>query len=313
MTPPSNSAATAPAALAFDAIAPQFDQRFGPWASVAAQRRAVRAALLQEFPPAGRILELGGGTGEDAAFLAAKGFQVLLTDPSPAMVSLALTKLTALESSTQESSAEILAAEEIEEFADRKLASGQPLFDGAFSNFAPLNCVGDLNPVARGLASLLKPGAPAMLVAFGVFCPGEMITELLRGRPRNAFRRFQHGQAAARLAGHDFHVVYHRRSDLLRAFAPWFELERLLGIGVTVPPSAAEPWITRHPRLLAAMESIDRVASRPLACFGDHVLYQFRRTYVPAPQTLLVTQWNDEAKTFWRHSRLCSALRFNYE
>lgn len=278
MTPSSN-----PAALAFDAIAPQFDQRFGPWASVAAQRRAVRAALLREFPSAGKILELGGGTGEDAEFLAAMGFQVLLTDPSPAMVSIALNKLVSPEFSAPESSAEILAAEDMEEFAGHKLASGEALFDGAFSNFAPLNCVVDLNPVARGLARLLKPGAPAMLVVFGVFCPGEMATELLRGRPRNAFRRFQRGRAAARLAGHDFHVVYHRRADLLRTFAPWFKLEKRLGIGVAVPPSAAEPWITRHPRLLAAMESIDRLVSRPLTCFGDHVLCQFRRTHVPVP------------------------------
>ncbi len=50
-----------PAASAFDAIAPVFDSRFGSWASVAAQRRAVRAALLQQFPPGGRILEVGGG------------------------------------------------------------------------------------------------------------------------------------------------------------------------------------------------------------------------------------------------------------
>jgi SAM-dependent methyltransferase len=283
MTPPSNSAAVAPAALAFDTIASQFDQRFGLWASVAVQRRAVRTALLREFPPCGRILELGGGTGEDAEFLAAMGFQVLLTDPSRAMVSIARSKLVSPESTASESSAEILAAEDMEEFAGRKLASGEALFDGAFSNFAPLNCVVDLNPVARGLARLLKPGAPAMLVVFGVICPGEMATELLRGRPRNAFRRFQRGQTAARLSGHDFRVVYHRRSDLLRVFAPWFELERRLGIGVAVPPSAAEPWITRHPRLLASMESIDRVVSRPLACFGDHVLYQFRRTHVAVP------------------------------
>ena len=33
------------AAAAFDAIAERFDERFTPWLSVAAQRRAVRAAL----------------------------------------------------------------------------------------------------------------------------------------------------------------------------------------------------------------------------------------------------------------------------
>ena len=50
-----------PAAFAFDAIAPVFDSRFGDWRSVAAQRRAVRAALLRAFPRRGHILELGGG------------------------------------------------------------------------------------------------------------------------------------------------------------------------------------------------------------------------------------------------------------
>jgi SAM-dependent methyltransferase len=267
-----------PAALAFDAIAPQFDARFGAWSSVAAQRRAVRAALLREFPAGGKILELGGGTGEDAAFLASRRFQVLLTDPSPAMVSLANKKIAPLGSS-----AEILAAEDMENFAERKLAVGSELFDGCFSNFAPLNCVADLRPVARGLARLLKPGAPAMLVIFGIVCPGEMVTELLRGRPQNVLRRLQHGSAAARLAGRDFNVVYHRRADLLRSFAPWFRLEKRLGIGIAVPPSAAEPWITLHPRLLASMEAIDHLVARPLAGLGDHMLYQFRRTQIDAP------------------------------
>jgi SAM-dependent methyltransferase len=155
-----------PAVAAFDAIAPIFDERFGAWLSVAAQRRAVRAALLQEFPRGGHILELGGGTGEDASFLAGAGYDVLLTDPSPTMVGLANAKL-----SLFGARAEVATGEELEDFATRHLSGGGKQFDGAFSNFAPLNCVVDLKPVARGLARLLKPGAPAMLVIFGTFCP----------------------------------------------------------------------------------------------------------------------------------------------
>jgi hypothetical protein len=79
------------------------------------------------------------------------------------------------------------------------------------------------------------------------------------------------------LANRNFEVFYHRASDLRRAFEPWFELEQQIGIGVAVPPSAAEPWISRHPRLLVHMEAFDRVMARSLASFGDHVLYQFRR------------------------------------
>ncbi|WP_263359055.1 class I SAM-dependent methyltransferase [Acidicapsa ligni] len=262
-----------PAALAFDAIAPNFDSRFGAWHSVTAQRGAVRHALLQEFPAGGHILELGGGTGEDASFLAERGFDVLLTDPSPTMVELAKAKLSPLSAQ-----AEIATGEEMEDFATAHLSSGGTMFDGAFSNFAPLNCVTDLGPVARGLARLLKPGAPAMLVLFGTFCPGEMVVEVLRGRPHLALRRCSSGEVHARLAKREFSVVYHRRAAMQRAFAPWFVLEKRIGIGVTVPPSAAEPWISGHPHLLAAMERIDRSLARPLAMLGDHILYQFRRT-----------------------------------
>jgi len=261
-----------PATLAFDAVAPTFDSRFGAWSSVAAQRRAVRTALLERFPPGGRLLEVGGGTGEDAAFLAELGFDVLLTDPSPTMVKLATEKLAPLRAS-----AEIAAGEEMDAFAERYLSERRPLFDGVFSNFAPLNCVIDLEPVARGLAMLVKPGAAAMLVLFGTCCPGEMAVETLRGRPRLAFRRCKRGVVPARLAKYEFQVTYHRRSDVKRAFAPWFVLEKRIGIGVTVPPSAAEPWISNHPLLLTTMERIDRVIAPSLALLGDHVLYQFCR------------------------------------
>lgn len=260
------------AAAAFDAIAPNFDSRFGAWQSVAAQRRAVRALLLQQFPPGGRILEVGGGTGEDAAYLAQRGFKVLLTDPSPAMVGLAAAKLAPLGSQAQ-----LAGAEALEEIAERHSLRDGELFDGAFSNFAPLNCVTDLESAARGLARLLKPGAPAMLVLFGTCCPGEMVTELLRGRPRQAFRRLHRGVVHARMGGHEFAITYHRRRDLVSAFRRWFVLEKRFGIGVAVPPSSAEPWISRRPRLLAAMESVDRTLDRLGAVFGDHVLYQFRR------------------------------------
>jgi len=262
-----------PSAVAFDAIAKDFDSRFGAWKSVAAQRREVRAVLLREFPPGGRILELGGGTGEDAAFLAGRGFRIVHTDGSPTMVDLAQAKLARLGAQSQ-----IAALEQMEQFARRQVATDRELFDGAFSNFAALNCVDDLRPTARGLARLLKPGAPAMLVLFGTFCPGEILVELFRGRPEIMFRRFRRKPLAARIAGREFQIVYHRRAALERAFAPWFELEKRTGIGIAVPTSAAEPWITQHPRLLAGMERADTFLSRPLAILGDHILYQLRRT-----------------------------------
>jgi hypothetical protein len=53
-------------------------------------------------------------------------------------------------------------------------------------------------------------------------------------------------------------------------------------VGVFVPPSSAEPAASRFPRLLGALERLDRLAGRPLALLGDHVLCDFERTAVPA-------------------------------
>ncbi len=267
-----------PALKAFDAVAPAFDTRFGEWLSVEAQRAAVRRTLLSSFTPGSRILELGGGTGEDAVWLAKQGFDLTLTDGSPAMVAIAQEKLSILGSR-----AAVASAEELEAFGERHFSANGALFDGAFSNFAPLNCVEDLKPVGRGLAKLLRPGAPAMLVLFGTLSPGEMLVETLRCRPGQSLRRFQKGPVPARLGGQAFNVTYHRRAAIKDAMRPWFRLVKAVGVGIFVPPSAAEPWISRQRGLLRLLVTLDRSSERVLARFADHILYHFERTDVAAP------------------------------
>jgi SAM-dependent methyltransferase len=136
-----------------------------------------------------------------------------------------------------------VAAEELASLADARDASGEPLLDGAFSNFAALNCVSDLIPVAQGLSRLVRPGGQLVLVLFGTIVPGEWIVQLARGSMRAAVRRASRGDVAARIGGHEFVVRYHRAADIERAFAPWFKPIARLGVGVFVPPSAAEPAI----------------------------------------------------------------------
>jgi len=265
-----------PAAAAFDAIAPAFDERYGPWLSVNAQRRAVRADLERAFSPGSSVVEVGGGTGEDARWLAERGRRVLTTDASPAMVRIAAEKLAGVAGSH----AQVLPAEQL-----ATLDAPPASFDGGFSNFAALNCVIDLEPVARGFSRLLRPGARLLLVLFGPLPPGEVIVQLLRGTPRQGFRRLATGDVPARLGGRHFTVRYHRPRQIVTTFAPWFRPIRRRGIGVFVPPSAAEPWISEHPSLLSLLEAADRVVSRPFALLGDHLLFDFvRRDVLLAPE-----------------------------
>lgn len=282
-----------PAAVAaFDSVASAFDARYGEWASVAAQRRAVHRYLLSVFPVGAHLLDLAGGTGEDALFMAGQGRTVLLTDGSPEMVARARARIDAAGMTGRVTTRELL-LEQLESLAaDTIAAAGSDgadgsdaarlhAFDGAYSNFAGLNCVADLRPVARGLARLLPTGAPALLVVFGPLPPGEVLTQLVRGEPRSALRRLRRVRAAARINGRSFEVHYPTPRSVARAFSPWFRLRRMRGIGIAVPPSAAEPFISRLPRVVRALESFDRVVAAPLALLGDHVLLHFERTGDP--------------------------------
>jgi hypothetical protein len=56
------------------------------------------------------------------------------------------------------------------------------------------------------------------------------------------------------------------------------------GVGIFVPPSAAEPWISRFPRIVSFLAGADRIASAPLALLADHVLLHIERTAESAPE-----------------------------
>ncbi|MFI5182204.1 MAG: class I SAM-dependent methyltransferase [Thermoanaerobaculia bacterium] len=271
-----SASALPPAVRAFDALAGLFDERFGAWQSVAAQRRAVRRELLSAFPEEAALLELGGGTGEDALFLARHSRRVHVTDGAPAMVMRTREKAEA-QSLTDRVTAEAVAIEELGSFAEARATAGLPPFAGAYSNFAVFNCVEDLPAAGRALARLVRPGGRVLLVIFGPLSPGEILTLLLRGEGRTAFRRLARGKVPARVGGHEFTVRYPPPSEIARAFSPGFALTRILGIGVFVPPSSAEPEISSWPRLLSALEALDRIAARPLAHLGDHILLVLER------------------------------------
>jgi SAM-dependent methyltransferase len=272
-----DAAGDSAAVRAFDAVAPEFDQRFGSWASVQAQRRAVRRRLLAAFPPGSALLELGGGTGDDALFLAARGRRVLLTDAAPAMLDRAAAKVrqAKLEDAIVLRPA---ALEDLRPLAAFRGGWARAPYDGAYSNFAALNCVEDLGSVARGLAPLVRPGANVLFVVFGRLAVGEIALHLLRGDPRTAFRRLSRGTVPARLGGRSFTVRYPSAREIASCFAPHLRLVRRWGIGIFVPPSAAEPAISRWPRVVRLLELMDRVAGAPLGRLGDHVVLHFVRT-----------------------------------
>jgi SAM-dependent methyltransferase len=262
----------------FDALAERYDETFTISKIGHAQRASVWKELEKTFHPGQRVLELGCGTGVDACFLAQQGVTVFACDASPQMIAVAQRRVRGMRGIGADSvRLHLLRAEEVIGLRE------QGPFEGAFSNFGVLNCVETLRPLATDLATLLRPGAPALLCLMGPCCAWEIAWYLAQGKPRKAFRRLRRAGVTARLTDQDtVRVHYPSVRSIARAFSPEFRLKSVKGIGVTVPPSYVEPWTARFPRWFELSVQVDALLGRcpGIRVLADHVLLEFEREAV---------------------------------
>ena len=261
-----------PAGLAFDGLAERYDDMFTHSLIGRAQRDAVWSVARRTFQRGNHILELNCGTGEDAFFLTRLGASVFACDASEKMIAVANRRLL-LEAPRSSVCFEVLPTEQI------GAAALFGPFDGIFSNFSGLNCVGDIAEVARELARLVLPGSRALLCFSTRRCVWETLWFLRHGELGKAIRRWK-GHANATLGRLAVEVHYPTVRRLRHLFSPYFVLRSWRGVGLAVPPSYLEPFAQRHPKLLRQLSAIDRViCSWPvLRSVGDHVLLSFERT-----------------------------------
>ena len=238
------------ARAAFDAIARRYDQVWTESPAGRAQRDLVWREWDPVFSPNDRILDIGCGTGVDAAHYASRGVIVEGVDRSLEMIRIAQAR--------GGFSARVLGAEE--------LADLEGPYDGAYSNFGALNCVADLGGVSANLARLIRPGGVLAICTLGRFCAWEFLYYSVRGRFRKALRRAR-GSAKSSLG---IDVSYPSVARLENAFRPAFKLRGWMGIGLTVPPSYV--WL---PALLVRLFGVcDRTLARLplLRGLADHRL-----------------------------------------
>jgi SAM-dependent methyltransferase len=257
---------------AFDAMADAYDSRFTATVIGTMLRRAVWARCAARFAPGSRVLEMNCGTGEDALWLAHRGVQVFATDVSAAMLQVAAKKLAASTVCARLRVAPArfarLAWEELETLDEGR-------FDGALSDFGGLNCVGDLRGAARALAAKLRPGAVAILCIMGPIVPWEWGWFLAHGNPTSAFRRLRRNPPT----WSGIALRYPSIAATRRAFAPEFQMLRASALGALLPPPYTEKWIGRHPRLLGALDRVERRLETvwPLPQLADHYLMELER------------------------------------
>jgi SAM-dependent methyltransferase len=255
---------------AFDSLALDYDAGFTRSMLGRMLRDAVWQCLDRAFAPGDRVLELNCGTGEDAVHLAGRGVHVIATDAAPAMVQATRVKAAAAGHAGRVD-ARPVAIERLGELAEEFPGT----LDGTFSNFGGLNCVADPAAVAPRLAAVLRPGAAAVLCLMGPLVPWEWAWFLARGDARSAFRRLGRGGVVWR----GVTVRYPSIRATQRAFAPQFVARRVAALGVLVPPTYAEGWARRHPRLVARLDRWERrIAHWPgVPWLGDHYLLELER------------------------------------
>ena len=277
---------TAPRAFSRAATLFESDEAVNPLARWT--RRRSLATLDAAFGPGDRLIEMGCGTGIEATHLAARGVSVVATDVAPGMIAVLSAKLAPggpAAALPGRITPRVLPARRIGELvADY----GRGSFDGAYSSLGPLNCEPALEPVAAGLADLIRPGGRLVFSLLNRYCLWETAWYLRARQPGMAFRRWGgQAEATARGAWQDerFTCYYWSPGRIARAFAPHFRPVRRQGLPWLLPPLYLDGLVGRAPRLFRRLARLDRrlAATWPAWLIGDHLLIEMVRAGAGPP------------------------------
>ena len=238
------------------------------------KRERVRQFLLKYLDPGSHILELNAGTGDDAIFLAKQGHYVHATDISTGMQDRLREKVL-LHGMSGFVSQELCSFTSLENLTDKGP------FDCIFSNFAGLNCTGDLQKVLANFEYLLKPGGMVVLVVLPRFCLWETLM-IFRGKFKTARRRFfSSGGRKAKIDDAFFTCWYYSPGFIRRALHRKFEYRELEGLCTIVPPSYIENFPEKFPRLYGWLRRMEnRLKGRwPWKYIGDYYIISLQKAH----------------------------------
>lgn len=260
------------AAEAFSSQSAIFDEIYSGNTIVNYKRDRVRAHVLQYLKPNASILELNSGTGEDATFFAGLGHHVHATDIAEGMQQK-------LREKTAKQGLDNLISTELCSFTQLAWLENRGPYDQVFSNFAGLNCTGELDKVLRSLPALLNKDGIATLVILPKFCLWESLL-LFKGKFKTATRRwFSKNGVKAHVEGTYFTCWYYDPSYVINAIKESFDVLSVEGLCTIVPPSYIEHFAEKYPnsyRWLKKMEDRYRF-SRPWRSIGDYYIISLKK------------------------------------
>ena len=258
---------------AFDSVAADYDGPRGNNVLIQRMRDTMWTELDRRFARNAQLIDLGCGTGLDAVHLAQSGRSVLATDWSPAMVARTADRAARAGLSAR-IDARRVGAHELEQI-DRHDVNG---YDGAYSNFGPLNCVPDLAALSVQCARLLRPGGKLVFSVIGRLCPWEYLHYRWR-RPERAKIRAASGPVAVSMNRQTIWTRYFKPLEFYSDFASHFDLLAYRALSLFVPPPYLVHWHDHYPRLIDMLGRLDDATGGwpILRNAGDHFLIVMRR------------------------------------
>jgi ubiquinone/menaquinone biosynthesis C-methylase UbiE len=254
-------------AKAFSRQSKIFDELYKNNSGIQYKRERVREVVQQFAVKNCNVLELNSGTGEDAVWFAQQGHTVHATDIAAGMQHMLQLKINEL-NLQQKISTEIIS------FTNLQNLKGRKEYDLIFSNFAGLNCTGELDSVLHSFSSLLKPKGIAVLVILPKFCLWEFLL-LFRGKFKTAFRRlFARKGAAAHIEGTYFRCWYYNPSYVIKHLQSQFTVLGVEGLCTIVPPSYIEGFAEKHPKLFSFLKATENKwkGKWPWKSIGDYYI-----------------------------------------
>jgi len=257
---------------AFSKQAGIFDQLYSSNVIVQYKRECVRDHVKQYIKPNSKILELNAGTGEDAIWFAQQGHKVHATDISKGMQGELIEKIYKAGLGSKISN-------ELCSFTELNKLQNKGPYDLIFSNFAGLNCTGELDKVLRSFSALLSPGGIVTLVILPNFCLWETML-FIRGDFKTAFRRFFSSKGViANVEGEKFICWYYNPSYVVSNMKDEYDILSVEGLCTLVPPSYLENFPLKRPSLFNWLkEKENKLRSKwPWKNIGDYYIISLRK------------------------------------
>ncbi|OCX50234.1 hypothetical protein BEL04_23275 [Mucilaginibacter sp. PPCGB 2223] len=262
-------------AEAFSKQSVVFDDIYAGNTIVAYKRERIRSHVLQHLQPGSHILELNSGTGEDALFFAQQGHSIHATDIAPGMQNRLRQKI--LEAGMQNK-----VSAELRSFTQLDHLQNRGPYDLIFSNFAGLNCTGELDKVLASFAPLLKPRGMVTLVVLPKFCLWEALL-VFKGKFKTAARRmFSSNGVTAHVEGTYFRCWYYNPSYIINCLKDDFDVLGIEGLCTIVPPSYIEGFAEKYPRIYRFLKAKEErlKSSWPWRFIGDYYIISLRKKMV---------------------------------